>query len=156
MSTGRSSLAALRGRWAHEDIVSAAQWGQRWVHPDGWAVREVTMAQTPTPSRPGDPPRIGDKPRQLLQVSRLGTRYGYAPSLAELQDMAEAEAWDTAELRQVPTHVVMDALGAVYSHGEDGEPFGRDQAEEFAAKRNAGMAEGKQHWHRVHSLAELN
>ena len=127
----------------------------KWVHPDGWTVETVTLSDTRPPRRPGDPPsHVG--PRDYFRVTRLGRRFGYVPSLEALHAMAEREAWDAGLLRQVPTHVVLDHYGKVYSHGADGEPFDREAAEKFAAHRNASAREGCQHGYRVQVLGEVN
>jgi hypothetical protein len=129
----------------------------RWAEPGGWTVDVIELSGTPNPSRPGDPARhTGSRP--YLKVTRHGSpgyRW-YAPGPEELAELAERECWDRTRLVDQPTHVVVDVRdGLVTSAGDDGEPFGRDDAAQHAAGRNAAMAAGSEHAHRVYALVEI-
>jgi hypothetical protein len=127
-----------------------------WATPDGWTVDVITLSNTPNPTRPGDPAKHYG-PRQYLHVTHLGSSYAYCPSIAELAELAERECWDHTRLVDQPTHVVVDSRdGLVTSTGPDGEPFGRDDAAAHATARNAEMAKGSEHTHRVYALVEID
>jgi|SRR5215472_3971343 len=146
----------------HTEQVNTARWGARLVTPDGTTVDEVSLSNTPNPSRPGDPARHGDQPGQYLRVTKAAAVPGkpgttwYAPTVDELRERAaSAEGFPFTELRPVPTHVVVDAWGGVTSADADGRPFGRDDAIEHATKANAAMKPAYDRAHRVYALAEI-
>jgi|SRR6516165_4916230 len=133
----------------------------RLVTPGGVTVDEVTLTDTPAPKRPGDPAQHYGR-RQYLRVTKAAAVPGkpgttwHAASVDELRELADsAEGFDISELRPVPTHVVVDAWGAVTSAGADGQPFGREEAISYATGANAACKPHASRAHRVYVLAEV-
>lgn len=132
----------------------------RFVTPSGVTVEEVVLSHTGKPTRPGDPAEHFG-PRHYLRVTEAASAAGkpgsvwYSPSVDDLAKVARQDGWDVAELRAVPTHVVVDAFGGVTATDSQGSPLGREEAVKLAAERNAGMKPGYERTNRVYALTEV-
>jgi len=127
----------------------------RYATPSGVTVEQITLSQTPNPSKPGDPAKHY-QPREYLR--RTGPRdrdRWYSPSLDDLAALAEHEGWQLADLAELPTYAVLDttAGGKAVTHGADGHPFDLTAAARYAETANAAMGPGHRYAHRVVRLS---
>jgi|SRR5215475_4272843 len=128
----------------------------RWATPDGVTVDQVTLSGTPAPSRPGDPAKHYGPRTYLRRTAPGGRDRWYSPDLDDLKALAEREGWQIGRLRELPTYAVVDTDGGTtYTHGSDGEPFGRGEAASFAAERNDAAGPGSEQAHRVYLLTDV-
>src|SRR5215471_5522215 len=76
----------------------------RYATPGGVTVHQVTLSGTPKPSRPGDPANHMDARDYLVRTLPGGRDRWYCPTLDDLKDLADREAWDVADLAPMPTY----------------------------------------------------
>ena len=124
----------------------------RYATPGGVTVHQVTLSGTPKPSRPGDPANHMDARDYLVRTLPGGRDRWYCPTLDDLKDLADREAWDVADLAPMPTYAVASTDGRMWHTDAGGDPFDVLSAAKFAAEANDAAGDRS---HRVYVLADI-